>query len=132
MLNSLPRRRFLGSLAGVVSILSGRKLFADRPEEQTYYVLDPEWGAGTEECPDPHQGSRSCHACNACHHHAQNKVFATAEAADSNRAHDHCKCQVVEGGTLPFGTYTALFGHPDDLRRQHVDRRWREVQAILG
>ncbi len=69
--------------------------------------------------------------CKACRLHAQNKLFASAQAADLQRAHPYCKCEVVLGEALPFGTWTALFGAPNSLARAAVDRRWADVTAAL-
>jgi hypothetical protein len=106
-------------------------------ETMVWYGLDPEWGAGTAGCPitpeDTHTHGGSCHACNACHLHGDNKIFATAEAANANRAHLHCKCLVYEGGELPADIWEALFGDPENLDREHVDRRWDWViEALTG
>ena len=106
-------------------------------ETMVWYGLDPEWGAGTAGCPitpeDTHTHGGSCHACHACHLHGDNKIFATAEAANANRAHLHCKCLVYEGGDLPANVWEALFGDPGNLEREHVDRRWDWViEALTG
>lgn len=110
-----------------------------RSPDLAWYALDPEWGAGDAGCPaDPtaaHASSHNCHACTACHKHAANKLFATAEAADLHRAHPGCKCEVRVGGTLPDSVWIALFGDPDnpaDIDRDSVDRRWDWVQDILS
>jgi hypothetical protein len=104
-------------------------------DTMTWWGLDPEWGAGMPGCPitpgDAHAHGGSCHACNACHLHGDNKIFASEVAADANRAHLHCKCLVVEGGELPLDIWIALFGDPHALEREHVDRRWDWVMAIL-
>ena len=73
------------------------------------YHLDPEWGVGTIECAVPHAGSRACHACVACHAHAEHKFFATERAADDGRAHPHCKC-LIYSNTVTEAAFTSLFG----------------------
>ncbi len=67
----------------------------------------------------------------ACARHAANKLFASPEAADSNRAHPGCKCQVIKGGELPEATWSALFGNPKAIQRDAVDRRWGWVGQTL-
>ena len=67
----------------------------------------------------------------ACTRHAANKLFASPEAADRNRAHPGCKCQVVKGGKLPESTWTELFGNPRAIAREAVDRRWAWVGQTL-
>jgi hypothetical protein len=62
-------------------------------------------------------------SCRACAAHAANKLFPTSEAADANRAHQHCNCLVDVAGNLPQGTWIELFGEPTKLTRQSVDRR---------
>ncbi|CAN5826336.1 hypothetical protein BH23CHL2_BH23CHL2_08970 [soil metagenome] len=68
---------------------------------------------------------------NACTRHATNKLFASPEAADRNRAHPGCNCQVVKGGELPESTWVQLFGNPKDIDREAVDRRWGWVGQTL-
>ena len=74
-----------------------------------------------------------CEACRACHKHADNKIFASEDAAKAseNRAHPYCNCDVLPTGTLPYKTWVTLFGPPRQLKRSHVDRRWPWVNAIL-
>lgn len=67
----------------------------------------------------------------ACTNHAANKLFASPESADQNRAHPGCKCQVIKGGELPEATWTELFGSPKALARESVDRRWGWVTQTL-
>ena len=67
----------------------------------------------------------------ACTRHAANKLFANPEAADRNRAHPGCKCQVVKGGELPESTWIELFGSPRAMARDAVDRRWAWVGQTL-
>lgn len=68
---------------------------------------------------------------NACRRHAANKLFPTPEAADRNRAHPGCKCNVVEGGKLPEAHWVALFGRPDNIVREQADHRWDWVAKTL-
>lgn len=68
----------------------------------------------------------------ACTRHAENKLFASPEAADQNRAHPGCKCQVIKGGQMSERTWNELFGHPRDVTREAVDRRWTWVAQALS
>lgn len=67
----------------------------------------------------------------ACTRHAANKLFASPEAADRNRAHPGCKCQVVKGGDMTESTWIELFGDPKAVARETVDRRWGWVAQTL-
>lgn len=81
--------------------------------------------------PGPGRSTSNCTGCAACRHHARNKLFANAKAANAARAHKGCKCTVVRAGTVPADTYAALFGEPGNLERLSVDRRDKKVRAIL-
>src|SRR5690606_10159298 len=74
------------TLPTVARPLSGSSILADVPM-MTWYALDPEWGLGMPGCPvsldTMHPTTGSCHACNACHLHGENKLFPTPEAADA-------------------------------------------------
>ncbi len=67
----------------------------------------------------------------ACTRHAANKLFISPEAADHNRAHPGCNCQVIKGGELPETTWIELFGSPKAVQREAVDRRWGWVDQTL-
>ncbi len=126
----------LGATLPVAAIpVHGTATLADVPT-MTWYALDPEWGLGLPGCPvsldTMHPTTGGCHACNACHLHGENKLFATSAAADANRAHLHCKCVVVEGGELPEDIWVTLFGEPEAIDREHVDRRWDWVEEALS
>ncbi|MCC7355447.1 MAG: hypothetical protein IT330_17030 [Anaerolineae bacterium] len=102
-----------GTLAGAPAALT------------TLYFLDPEWGQGAPACSgDPHQGSRDCHACTACHQHALHKRFASADAANRLRAHTRCKC-LVRSAEITAREYLSLFGSPSGAnhRDEYDDRR---------
>ena len=83
-------------------------------ERLTVYRLN----VGTAGC-----SSRGTCSCKACAKHAENKVFATSEAANANRAHRYCNCVVGQAGTLPRATYVELFGEPTSIRFEMADRR---------
>lgn len=68
----------------------------------------------------------------ACRRHAANKLFADPVAADLQRAHLGCKCQVVVGGELPEPVWAGLFGDPRQVARTQVDRRWNWVAKTLA
>jgi hypothetical protein len=102
----------------------------------TWYGLDPEWGAGMPGCPITPEGAHAaggnCHACSACHKHGDNKLFPSMATANANRAHLGCKCMVYEGGELPEDIWIGLFGEPDAIIRDQVDRRWDWVADLLS
>lgn len=133
---AVKRRDVLARIAGLVGGLwlglrSGQAA-AGPPAPVPVFKLDPEWGAGNPACsPDPHRKTHSCHACNTCHKHAANKLFATQGAANVGRAHKHCKC-AIRSGTISFADYTAVFrGQPGKEQRRAVDLRWPGVAPIL-
>lgn len=101
------------------------------PGQVAIYKLDPEWNEAGY-CKVSESGKPgSCHGCKACHIHAANKLYRCAAAADAGRAHPYCKCKVVIAGTLPEGTWTALFGKPKSPTRASVDRRDQRTRSIL-
>ena len=143
MQHIINRRGFLRSAAGTLTALAALRwdgvLGASRhatAATMNWFALNPEYGAGVGVCPaDPtaaHAAGGDCHACKACHKHAANKLFATADSANLHRAHTGCHCTVVVGGSLPEDVWTQLFGPVDQLTRDSVDRRWDWVQAIFG
>jgi hypothetical protein len=125
----ITRRRLLaGGAAGLAVVAVPRAALA-HPKTRLVYKLDPEWGAGDPSCPRKERlKPRSCHACNACHHHAHNKLWSSA--ASIRRAHLGCKCKIVSLA-IPTGVFTALFGPDNHPRRFEVDRRDTWVYAIL-
>jgi hypothetical protein len=66
-------------------------------------------------------------ACNACRQHATNKVFPTADAASTFRAHKGCRCTPGEGTTVSPAVYAALF----QGGAQSQDRRDPETAELL-
>jgi hypothetical protein len=120
----MPRRALLqraAAAAGMVTTLRTRTGRAAAPDQLLVYVLLPSQGLGA---------GRDCN-CTACHRHAANKVFASRLAAETQRAHPHCRCAVVERA-VPSGTWVALFGQPDQAEQQSRDRREVAVAALLG
>jgi hypothetical protein len=139
MQRPMVRRAFLKRAAalvgGLATALSTRSLVLAAPQQYPYFILNPEHGAGTS-CPtDPiarHHSSHSCHGCQACHSHGANKLFRTQQAANAGRAHPNCKCVIQQGGTLPQGTFVALFGPVNKPHADVVDRRNKKTQAVLA
>jgi hypothetical protein len=84
--------------------------------------LDPNWGGDPSAC--------GCRGCASCRSHAANKLFASAAAADSGRAHPFCRCLVVPLVRIEERVYNALF--VDGGARPSVDRRYQWVQAVLA
>jgi hypothetical protein len=134
MIQSSTRRGFLAralaaGAAGLAAALPASGAFAAR-KKQAVYVLDPRPG-GTR--PD---GCGSCASCNACIKHGANKLFASEAAADANRAHPNCNCEIRPAGELPTAVFTALFGHPHPkggpTQTGAVDRRHQRVAILLG
>lgn len=70
-------------------------------------------------------------SCKACHHHADNRLFATRAAADHGRAHPGCRCTIVRSRAVNATEWRALFGHQRKLRHTHVDRRWASTKRAL-
>ena len=86
------------------------------------------WGLDPGGGGDP--GACGCGGCAACRSHGANKLFASAVAADTGRAHAFCRCLVVPLVRLEEGVYHALF--VDGGARSSVDRRHQWVQAVLA
>jgi hypothetical protein len=127
MTTGVSRRAFLGSVVGVgaLAVPLAASNAAAAPTS-TVYWLDPDWGAGDPTCV-PNHGQVGCGGCYACVAHYQNKLFASAAAADAGRAHPRCKCLVREGFTVDPGTYEQLFVDGDT-----VDRRTPGVNTLLA
>jgi len=65
-------------------------------------------------------------ACGACASHAENKRFATREAAEANRAHPGCNCAML---AIPMSVdiFNGMFGGgPDGGERTVYDKRWQD------
>jgi hypothetical protein len=133
---SISRRRFIAASAPVLvlgfeSLPAWAKPGKKKAARKAFFVLEPEYNDSAR-CRKPEKAKpANCHGCRACHRHAKNKIFATRRAANRNRAHPHCRCKVVRGGTLDNATWAALFGglnHPKVLK---VDRRTKRTHRIL-
>jgi hypothetical protein len=128
MQNAINRRAFLkrgAALAGGLALTFGTSLATlaeSNPQGQS---------VGGRTLPFFALATTRADADRACTHHAANKLFISPEAANLNRAHPGCKCQVVQGGELPEATFAALFGNPNAPQRVAVDRRWGWVAQTL-
>ena len=124
--SAMSRRMFLGSVLGASALavpLAGRAAASTA----TLYWLDPDWGAGDPSCV-PNQGQATCGGCSACVSHYQNKLFASAAAAEAGRAHPGCKCLVEKAFAVDQPTYDRLFGGGNTS----VDRRTPGINEILA
>ena len=133
---AISRRSFLGrgatatgALALAAAPVAARA--AGSKHQLAVFRLDPEWNGAAYCQVDEGAKPDGCHGCHACHLHAANKLFASTKAADDGRAHLGCRCLVTGAGTLPRGTWVALFGNPKHPRRTSVDRRNRRTRQIL-
>jgi hypothetical protein len=122
----VSRRAFLGGVFGGVALVGPLASGAGAASTNTVYWLNPSWGDGDPGCV-PNVGQSTCGGCYACVSHYQNKVFASAAAADAHRAHPRCKCKVEAAFTVDDETYAALFGSSDS-----ADRRTPGVAEILA
>ena len=103
------RRRFLalfvatGATVGARSLISNEAYGAESAAPSSLvWRLDSHWGYAVGPKHRTH-----CH-CRTCVAHATNKVFASREAAESGRAHQHCVCEVRAVQIDPAG-YPKLF-----------------------
>jgi hypothetical protein len=131
MENAINRRAFLKrglSLAGGLALTLGSTVAIGAESNES--GQQPQ-GAGTKTRTFFAVATTRADQDTACTNHAANKLFASPEAADLNRAHPGCKCQVVKGGELPEQVWTQLFGNPKAIERVAVDRRWAWVGQTL-
>jgi hypothetical protein len=126
----MNRRWFLArasaSIAALAATFNGWTVSAKQPGLPVYRLdafRDPTTRDGQ------HCGGRR--ACAACIGHAAHRLFVSLEAADTYRPHPGCDCQPIAGGTLPYGTWVALFGSPRNTQRQYVDTRCDWVADII-
>jgi hypothetical protein len=130
---SILSRRGFGRLAltavalGVAFVRGGtawaRALPAGRSLARTVYVFDPTAEAVTT--------GGGCATCAACRRHAAHKVFASREAADTRRAHPHCRCAIKAVAVLP-ADFVTMFGEPGGAAfHGEFDVRWTEVMGGL-
>jgi hypothetical protein len=132
MPTSVTRRAFLGTALGagalVVPLAQGVGAATN-----TLYGLRADWGAGDPSCV-PNRGRSDCGGCYACVNHAHNKVFATAAAANTGRAHNHCKCKVVTLFAVDDAIYEQLFkaGTSADRRTPGINKLLSRRRSALA
>jgi hypothetical protein len=68
-----------------------------------------------------------CGTCVACANHAANKLFTSAAAAETRRAHPGCNCVVAAGPALSRTVFEQLFIGVDN-----VDRRNPRAAQLLA
>lgn len=67
-------------------------------------------------------------ACMACYSHAENKRFASREAAEANRAHPGCNCAML-AIQVSANVFDRMFGGSGDaVERTVYDKRWSSGQ----
>jgi hypothetical protein len=120
MSGGLTRRTFLGAGTATLAAISlaPAATFAGGDPISTF-ALDATGGG--DGC------TTNCASCSACQHHLANKLFRTADAAESGRAHTGCRCTVVDGQSLSPAVFTKVFEEGDV-----ADRRHRRTAALLG
>ena len=91
-----------------------------RPSRHAVFRLDPR----SERC------GHAAGSCKTCEQYDRNFIFPTRKAANGNRAHKGCNC-CIQGGTIQYATYVALFGNPKKLKRYRADKRNARVKALL-
>lgn len=115
--------RFLGAgLVTATGALGGYAARASAASTAQVWRLDPSAACGP--------GAHGCSTCAACRAHAANKLFASAAAADANRAHRYCKCVVAAYATTTQAVYDDLFVNGG--ARPSVDLRRQWVHAVLA
>jgi hypothetical protein len=120
MLPEMARRTVLVRTAAALAALRTVSVEARRKKKKTKTAFRLVTGCPATKKPP-------C-ACNACEHHAANKLFAAKKAVV--RAHRGCNCK-VDSLDLPSAVWTALFRPPGLPPTQVVDKRDPRVQAIL-
>ena len=129
-MSALDRRGFLALLATSGTLLIGaRDLLtagaAPQSPPSLVWRLDSHWGYPTG------PGQKTHCQCNACVHHARNKVFATRADADAGRAHTHCVCQprAVQIDATKFSTLFPSGSGSVDLRTAGVAATYQSALA---
>ena len=129
-MTALDRRRFLALLAASGTFAIGARglsaLGAAAPDPPSLvWRLDSHWGYPTG------PGQKTHCQCNACVHHARNKVFATRADADAGRAHAHCVCQprAVQIDATKFNTLFPSGSGSVDLRTTGVAATYQSALA---
>jgi len=70
-----------------------------------------------------HTSTRKRKSCNACKSHAVNKIFASREAVDINKAHRGCNCRIVKE-EINWQYYIGSFGQTSKDVSSVYDKRW--------
>ena len=127
---ALDRRHFLALLAASGTLAIGarglRALGAAASDPPSLvWRLDSHWGYPTG------HGQKTHCQCNACVHHASNKVFATRADADAGRAHTNCVCQprAVQIDATKFNTLFPSGSGSVDLRTPGVASAYQSALA---
>lgn len=113
--HTVSRRAFFGQAAAATAAAGvGVALMTSpagaAPSTVETFALDPVGGGSS--CRGG-TGRGTCAACTACRQHAANKVFRTLEAADQNRAHRGCRCEVVPSDAVDTDVAAAVFVNGD-------------------
>lgn len=118
------RRRFGRLIAGVLAFAGlGRVRIVAADNTYHVFLFDPF-------AVDLLTGA-SCRGCSACRRHAQHKRFPSFEAADTRRAHPHCRC-AIRSETVTRDVFVGLFGDPDgESFRDTFDVRWQGAPGNL-
>ena len=128
-MTELNRRGFLALLAASGTLaIGGRALTAwSAPQDAPSLVwrLDSHWGFPTG------HGQKTHCQCNACVHHARNKVFATKADAEAGRAHANCVCQprAVQIDATKYSTLFPGGANTVDLRTPGVATAYQNALA---
>jgi hypothetical protein len=132
------RRNFLaragvaaGAFAAAVGVPTGALGGTRRHRKRVYKLV----ASGPKyDCSKSQQATNSCQGCKACKAHAENKLFATEEAAKRarHRAHRGCRCGVKRGRRLSRDKWRRLFNPEGDKKHVVVDKRDPRVRRILS
>jgi hypothetical protein len=115
VVRTLTRRAFVGRVlaAGlsVVAVLPGGRASADaataKKRTRTLYRLS---------------SRKQRRVCGACRANDAHRYHRSILVADGDRAHPHCRCQIV-AQQVPLKTYKRYFAHHRDI----FDDRWARV-----
>ena len=125
------RRGFLAALGSVAAAFGIARathttgaFAASKSTPSLVWRLDSHWGypAGSRK--------RTHCKCNACVHHATNKVFATQADAEAGRIHPHCECQ-VRAVQINADGYNDLFQGKPSVDLRHSDAAERYAKFVV-
>jgi hypothetical protein len=121
MTRDLGRREFLGTaVAGVATVaVGGSGLLSGCAGSSG--AGNPAQPLGSAETANTFQLSTRHirRACNACQAHAHNRLYTSREAADADRAHPGCRCEIA-GRQTDSTTLSQLFPSGHSV----YDKRW--------